>query len=159
MYEISILLNEKQCLIGNAYAMCSEKDSAPYHAIETLLKGPEVALPEGVTFKDKDGHTRKVTRIKWWIPAHYEIKERLHLGSELTSDHKLADMPLDSGYLYPLAYKPAFIGHYWMNDKIPKSLSHNCACLDYSIAEGGKLVAYKWRGEKQLKESHFERCK
>ncbi|SFM43309.1 metallophosphoesterase [Nitrosomonas communis] len=148
LHEISTLLDVKQCLIGNVYEKCSEKDSAPYRAIETLLKGPEVVLPDGVTFTDKDGHIRSVARIKWWTPAHHELKERLHLGAELTSDHKLADMTLDSGHNYPQTNKPAFIGHYWMNEEIPKPLSHNCACLDYSIAKGGKLVAYKWRGEK-----------
>ena len=35
--------------------MDRSKDSTIFHAFETLLKGIEIPLPEGVTFKDKDG--------------------------------------------------------------------------------------------------------
>lgn len=157
--DISAYLNEKQCLKSGSYAKCSEEGSLPYLAIETLLKGPEVALPEGVTFKDKDGHIRNAARIKWWTSEHFEMKERLHLGAELKDGHKLADMALDSVHSYPLSNIPVFIGHYWLNEQNPKPLSDNCACLDYSIAKGGKLVAYQWRGEKILKNDHFVWCK
>lgn len=157
--NLSPMLNEKQCLKEDAYAICSETDSLPYKAIEILLKGPEMELPEGVTFKDKDGHTRDVARIKWWTPIYLELIERLHLGAELKSGHKLADMTLDDGHNYPLTHKPVFVGHYWLDEENPKPLSDNCACLDYSIAKAGKLVAYKWRGEKKLSQTNFEWCK
>lgn len=157
--EISDLLNEKRCLIDDAYELCSKEGSVPFRAIEILLKGPEVALPRGVEFKDKDGHIRINARVKWWIPDHHELDKRLHLGAELENAHKLADMKLDSDHNYPLTNHPVFFGHYWMNEDTPKPLSHNCACLDYSIAKGGKLVAYRWQGEKVLVESHYVWCK
>lgn len=153
--HISPLLNADKCLKAEAYALCSNEGSVPYQAVETLLKGPEVALPDSVTYKDKDGHIRSRARIKWWIPDHFEVKKRLHLGSELLNDHKFATMSINSGHHYPNTDKPIFFGHYWLNDKEPVLLSENCACLDYSIAKGGKLVAYQWRGEKKLKKSHF----
>lgn len=157
--DISAYLNEKQCLKSDSYTICSKEGSAPYQAIETLLKGPEAALPDGVTFKDKDGHIRNVARIKWWTPDHFEMNERLHLGAELKNGHKLADMSLAGEHNYPLTNIPVFVGHYWLNEQNPKPLSDNCACLDYSIAKAGKLVAYQWRGEKKLRESHFVWCK
>lgn len=156
--DIAALLNEKQCLKDDAYAICSETDSLPYQAIETLLKGLEAALPEGVTFVDSDGHVRDVARIKWWTPDHHELKERLHLGVELKNGHKLNDMTINGEHSYPSTHKPVFVGHYWLNEKNPKPLSGNCACLDYSIAKAGKLVAYKWRGESKLEEGYFEWC-
>jgi hypothetical protein len=154
--DISSFLNENKCLKDDAYTICSERGTAPYQAIETLLKGPEINLPQGVTFKDKDGHVRDSARIKWWTADQYEAKDRLHLGEELTNGHKLADLMLGSEHHYPLINKPVFIGHYWLSEPNPKPLSDNCACLDYSIAKGGKLVAYKWRGESKLIENHFE---
>ena len=156
---MSALLNEKQCLTDDAYSVCSETDTVFFHAIETLLKGPEAALPSGVTFVDTDGQMRNVARIKWWVPDHHELKERLHLGIELKNGHKLITMSIDGEYSYSWENKPVFIGHYWLNEQTPKPLSDNCACLDYSIAKKGKLVAYKWRGESRLKETHFEWCK
>jgi hypothetical protein len=48
--------------------------------------------------------------------------------------------------------KPVFIGHYWLTD-VPRALSDKVACVDYSIAKGGRLVAYRWDGEPSLSES------
>lgn len=153
--HISPFLDEEGCLREEAYVLCCDKDSSPYRAIEILLKGLEVALPDDVSYKDKDGHVRGRARIKWWIPNHFDVKKRLYLGSELQNDHKLASIAIDGEHHYPHTDKPIFFGHYWMNDKEPELLAENCACLDYSIAKGGKLVAYQWRGEKKLKKSHF----
>jgi hypothetical protein len=35
-------------------------------------------------------------------------------------------------------------------------MANNVACLDYSVAKGGNLVAYRWSGEKELTEKNFE---
>lgn len=157
--HISPFLKEDKCLQEEFYELCRDEDSLPYQALETLLKGPEIALPDGVTYKDKDGHVRGRARIKWWTPKNIDVKKRLHLGSELQNDHKFASLRIDSEHHYPHTDKPIFFGHYWLSDKEPTMLSENCACLDYSIARGGKLVAYQWRGEKKLKNNHFVWCK
>jgi len=149
------LLNDNKCLQNEGYSQCSKKGSDAYSAIETLLKGPEAQLPEGVSFKDKDGHDRDKARIKWWESSSKEIKERLHLGSGLINEHKLGQTQIDSSHYYPLVEKPIFVGHYWLNEKSPKLLSENSACLDYSVAKAGKLMAYSWRGEQKLKEKYF----
>jgi hypothetical protein len=44
----------------------SQKDSPAYKAIEVLLKGVEIDLPAGITFKDKDNHERSAVRVAWW---------------------------------------------------------------------------------------------
>jgi len=152
------LLNDQQCLLDESYSQCSKKGSDAYSAIETLLKGPEAQLPEGISFKDKDGHDRDKARIKWWEPSFKEIKERLHLGSGLVNEHKLGQTEIDSSHYYPLADRPVFVGHYWLSGELPRLLSDNSACLDYSVAKQGKLMAYSWRGEKKLRESQFVWC-
>lgn len=45
-------------------------------------------------------------------------------------------------------------GHYWFTDD-PAPLAPNAACLDYSIAKGGRLCAYRWDGEPALDASKF----
>jgi len=45
--------------------------------------------------------------------------------------------------------KPVFFGHYWLRDT-PSVYRHNIYCLDYSVAKEGKLVAYRYDGEKRL---------
>jgi hypothetical protein len=41
---------------------------------------------------------------------------------------------------------PVFIGHYWITCA-PEFLSDKVACVDYSVAKGGKLAAYRWDAE------------
>lgn len=37
----------------------------------------------------------------------------------------------------------------------PRLFSKQVACVDYSIAKGGRLVAYRWDGESDLHENKF----
>ena len=44
-----------------------------------------------------------------------------------------------------------FVGHYWMDPAHkPAPLSDQVACVDYSVAKSGPLVAYRWSGETEL---------
>jgi hypothetical protein len=155
---IASLLDYNHCLPDAAYETCSQKGSDAFEAIEILLKGPEAALPEGVTFKDKDGHVRGDARIQWWKDQDASIQSRLDLGSNITDEHKIEQTAIDPSHYYHPEHPPLFVGHYWLDDKTPTPLSDNCACLDFSIAKQGKLVAYRWEGEKTLKESNFIWC-
>lgn len=49
---------------------------------------------------------------------------------------------------------PVFVGHYWLMGT-PTPLADNVACTDYSVAKGGKLVAYRWDGESVLSPEKF----
>ncbi|MGZ0710071.1 hypothetical protein ACWPKO_17210 [Coraliomargarita sp. W4R53] len=41
-----------------------------------------------------------------------------------------------------------------MEDK-PKAILPNLACLDYGMAKGGLLTAYRWDGEAKLDDTKF----
>ncbi len=58
---------------------------------------------------------------------------------------------------YPSTTKPVFFGHYWLEAERPTILAENVACLDYSVAKGGFLCAYRWEGEQKLSNDHFVR--
>ena len=66
-------------------------------------------------------------------------------------DERTRKIPVSANELvgYPADEKPVFIGHYWL-DGNPELMAPNVACLDYSVAKGGKLVAYRWDGEQTL---------
>ena len=51
--------------------------------------------------------------------------------------------------------RPVFIGHYWLPPGRPAPLTPTVACLDYSVAGGGPLVAYRWDGERRLDARKF----
>ncbi|MEI7780553.1 MAG: diadenosine tetraphosphatase, partial [Planctomycetota bacterium] len=122
--------------------------------VETLLKGKEAKLPAGVTIMDKDGHQRSAMRVKW-----YQSPEGQTYG-EYAIEPIDCDLPLpqsvfDEALPYPEEEKPVFIGHYWMRGSRPDLLASNVACVDWSVAKGGFLCAYRWDGERELDAGKF----
>ncbi len=124
-------------------------------AIETILKGKEIPLPEGYGFNDKDGNPRTHIRIKYWLKDAVTYRDYFMGPINVLND--IPDIPVVGDYLleYDSQDKPVFLGHYWMEGEI-KPLTNNIACLDYSVAkEGGKLVAYRWDGEQKIDKNKF----
>lgn len=132
----------------------ARKGSDTYEAIETLLKGKEIRLPNGQTFRDKDTHERHDIRVRWHDNAR-NYREA-YLGPE-SSRIYIPETPIDVDYTLEYSHRepPVFIGHYWFDDPIPAPLAANIACLDYGIAKDGKLVAYRWDGETVLTNDKF----
>ncbi|RDH85994.1 MAG: hypothetical protein DIZ80_00540 [endosymbiont of Galathealinum brachiosum] len=121
-----------------------------FDAIETLLKGKEIPLKNGFSFKDKDGNERHNIRVRWWDQSASTYQSAF-MGPESARTH-IPDDEIEGDHLieYTHSEPPVFLGHYWMEGE-PKVLSKNIACLDFSIAKpGGKLVAYRWDGETEL---------
>ena len=54
----------------------------------------------------------------------------------------------------PVDGAPVFVGHYWLSGP-PVLESLKVACLDWSAARDGPLVAYRWDGETELDSRHF----
>lgn len=126
-----------------------------YHLVEDTLKGKEMKLPHGLTFHDKDGHQRDEIRVKWW-----ENPEQVTLKDYSVVDlPDLPEAPTASSFdWYKPDEPPVFFGHYWLRG-MPELQKPNVCCLDYSIAKGGSLVAYRWHGEQPLSTSHFVEVK
>lgn len=147
---------EGQSFADRDFLLASATPSTPVHrALETLLKGPEIALPEGVTILDKDHTPRKTMRVRWW-----GLQAGPHLLRSLVMPPDSMDVlgTLDSESLreipdYPPNEKPVFCGHYWLRYKGEISpLSENVVCLDYSAGKAGPLVACRWNGSIQSSE-------
>ncbi len=146
-------LTPSQKLDHNLLVEASREGSPAYEAVETLLKGVEFELPNGISFKDNNGHSRTAVRIKWWDNQSDRLGDvALPDGVDIG---EAADQPIPSEMpIYGTENPPCFIGHYWLSGR-PEPLTDNVACLDYSIAKNGKLVAYRWGGEKTLKAENF----
>jgi len=126
-----------------------------FEALETLLKGKEIPLPDGASFRDKDGNPRHNIRVRWWDPAATNFRDAF-FGPESARTHIPEDeIAGDHMVDYSHAGPPVFLGHYWMQGE-PAPLASNIACLDYSVAEsGGRLTAYRWDGEQVLEKERF----
>lgn len=132
-----------------------EEGNALFEPVEIILKGKEAALPEGKSFADKDGHTRTATRTRWYSSPHGQTYRTYALTDEIDCDMELEQFVIDRAAPYPLDAKPVFVGHYWLSGSQPELLADNVACVDYSVAKGGFLCAYRWNGEKKLSNDNF----
>lgn len=133
----------------------STQGTQEFTDVETLLKGKELPLPEGVVFHDKDGIERRDIRVKWWDKTAKTYQDAF-LGPDTVRD-KIPAKLTEGSHLAPDSEKgsPVFFGHYWMTGS-PASLADNVACLDYSVARpGGALAAYRWSGETSLDDANF----
>lgn len=114
----------------------------PLHgAVETLLKGPEVALPQGHAIVDKDGTSRTAMRIRWWTGGTPTWRMA---ALSVPDPDSLPDGPLDASGVpaYPADAPPVFFGHYWLTGA-PLLQAANALCLDYSAGRDGPLVTYR----------------
>ena len=129
----------------------SDKDNgvpSVFKAVEVLTKGIEIPLPKPHSFKDKDGHERTRVRVRWWDQNAITYKQTAMLDDASRDQLPEISIP-DHVRIGVKDGKPIFIGHYWLTGT-PELRSNKVACVDYSIARGGKLVAYRWDGENEL---------
>ncbi len=147
--------------VSHAFLLEACTYSSPLHeAVEIVLKGKELELPAGAFFVDKDGHRRTSIRTKWFTAPAATYEEYA-----LQSDKIECDVAIPYGtppilsreaYVpYPASAPPVFVGHYWLHADVPSRLASNVACLDYSVAKGGFLCAYRWDGEQEIDNSKF----
>ncbi len=118
------------------------KTSAFAKAVNNLLTGPELRLPEGVSFHDKGGHERHHARIAWW-----RSQERTWRRASLSipNPDELPDTEIgsfDGVQFYPAGSPPVFVGHYKMLGE-PTLEVPNAVCLDYPHDP----CVYLWQGE------------
>jgi len=133
----------------------SEKGTWQYQAIETILKGKEISLSGGASFRDKDGNKRHEIRVRWWDHGALTYKEAF-MGPESARTH-IPEDEVHGDHLVEYSHEesPVFLGHYWLEGE-PAPLAPNIACLDYSVAKpGGRLTAYRWDGEQSLTSDKF----
>ena len=145
----------KQTLINNKLTdeliyQSVKKGTALYEAIDQTLKGKEIDMPEGLYFTDKDGARRTAIRIKWWEnPADMTYKSISVEPIENLPEQPIEVSVLTSTDYYPSNDKKVFFGHYWLKGE-PSLYKENICCLDFSVAKGGKLVAYRLNGANKL---------
>lgn len=129
-----------------------------FSAVENVLKGLEVELPDDITFKDHNGNTRQNMRVRWWEdPVGKNYRGIIFPPSVQVPDTAVS---IDTGGVwqsYDNNEPPVFFGHYWIPPETKaEPVADNAACLDYSVASpSGKLTAYRWDGEQDLLPDNF----
>jgi hypothetical protein len=142
------------------------RETWEHDTVEVLLKGMEIPLP-GASFRDKDGTIRRFIRIKWWLSGD-ELGEATD-ASGMVPLSLLAVSPANDGLgeldglRVPFSADelprrdpgiPVFVGHYWLTGT-PAPVANSVACLDYSVARGGPLCAFRYDGVLPLRADRF----
>jgi hypothetical protein len=142
-------------LHGDLLERSRVKNSPEFEHFEILLKGAEADLPAGSFFTDKEKIVRTKMRLRWWLPAKGRTYHELCMPLPDDTDnvpHEAAPESLEAlcpGY--PADAPPLFFGHYWLPfEGKAELIAPNVACLDFSVAKGGPLTAYRWDGEEML---------
>lgn len=132
-----------------------DKSRPEWAAMEGLTKGLEVRLPEGHSFFDHGGIERFDVRARWWLENPRSFREVAIVDP--AQAERVPELPLPADYApAPVDGPPVFVGHYWMSGT-PALQTAKVACLDYSAAKAGPLVAYRWDGEEDLDARKFVR--
>ena len=66
----------------------------------------------------------------------------------------LPELPIPAHAHVEPSAEPVFFGHYWLTGA-PSLLTARAVCVDYSVGNGGPLVAYRFDGEPDLVADHF----
>ena len=148
MAVLAPYLGAGNTLTDELIRLANRRGHPAFEAVEVLLKGPEVTLPDGMSFSDKEGKLRHEVRLRWWID---DLRSYEEAAIVMPGDGaKLPDGPLpEKARSYAYRGPPVIFGHYWFKEP-PRVISSKFACVDFSAAAAGPLVAYRWDGESQL---------
>lgn len=126
-------------------------------ALDRLLRGTDMPLPEGLTLTSAEGFTRSFFRTKFWEENPQTYGDIVFQPDGLPE--QAARLPLSQSqksrlFLYGPDEPLLFVGHYWRSGT-PGPIRDNLACLDYSAVKYGKLVAYRLDQETRLDPAKF----
>jgi len=136
--------------------LATNHESDLYHAVEVVLKGLEVDLPHGRTFTDKDGNVRSAARVQWWRrPTPHESLGNWLMPPIASVEEPVGD--LAHVQLPEISEEDPItaIGHYWLRADRPEPMHPKVVCLDYSVAKGGQLCAYRHGADEVAEPEHF----
>ena len=159
--ETSMALLSGGCLTETTFLeACAIKGTPEYNAVETILKGPEVDLPHGVSFQDKQSVERTRIRSRWWQLANHSDHAMTFEDIAMPPGSAPCTTKVKSSWLECIPNYtdtvPVFFGHYWLPPSFPKCpLGEHIGCLDFSAGIDGPLVAYRWNGEQVLDKSQM----
>lgn len=127
-----------------------------FTAVETLLKGKEAAVPPGMQQLDSDGHPRSHFRLRWFAESEGQTYRTYGLVNDPIACDETLPVDVVAGVRpYLASAPPVFIGHYGLRAQAPSLLAANVACVDWGVANGGFLCAYRWDGEQLLNPRKF----
>ncbi len=134
-------LDDQNRLKPESWQYAFDKQHELYGLLETVLKGPEITLPEGYSFLDKTGIERRNIRVRWWLDDATTWRQLAQVQPDVVEC--IPDIPLARSYP-ALTGAPVVVGHYTLAGE-PAVLSQSVICVDYNAAKAEHpLVAWQY---------------
>jgi hypothetical protein len=148
------------------FVRATTKGDSLYEAIEVLLKGPEIDLAGHgqPPYYDKDGHARSRARVAWWRDGARTLRDLSVMNGNFTTASGEPYPPLPdievAAREQSFSYRgdvPVFYGHYWRHGRPRRGadFTERTACVDFSAIITGRLAAYRWDDEPEIREDHY----
>jgi hypothetical protein len=117
-------------------------------ARKLLTCGVEWDLPRGSAIQDKEGNAHGEARLAVWRHWAERLPEIALVPSG--NESRVPDIMIPPEFRRgELGGAPVLFGHHWFSG-VPSLETPKVACLDWSAAKDGPLVAYRWDGEAEL---------
>ena len=103
------LLRADGSLTEAAILRASRPGDPVFEALEVVCKGPEVPLPEGTAFADKEGKIRQSVRVRWWLPLARTFRQAAIVPPG--NEDRIPDVPLPPEWRgHPYSGPPVLFG-------------------------------------------------
>ena len=118
-------------------------------------KGVDFQIPKDLLVFDNDGRPHRTFRIKWWDTPLGKTFKDVSLESRFDLPaYTIPNEIIQTRKPYPKDGPIVFFGHYCLKECCG-IFAENLCCIDSCVTRTGKLIAYRWDGEKQLEKSNF----
>ncbi len=140
-------------VLGEDVLMACHDDPDLKAARKLLTCGVEWDLPAGKSIVDKEGHRHGEARLAVWRHGAERLRDIALVPSGC--EDGVPDIGIPAQYrMDAVDGKPILFGHHWFSGPV-RLESPKVACLDWSAARDGPLVAYRWDGETHLEHEHL----
>lgn len=118
-------------------------------------KGIEFQVPKDLLVFDNNGRPHRSFRMKWWDTAESKTFKEVSLESRFDlPEYTIPKEIIPTIKPYAKENPIVFFGHYCLKECCG-IMADNLCCVDSCITRTGKLVAYRWDGEKKVDKSNF----
>jgi hypothetical protein len=146
-WSAGVALNDE--LLEDIYRKEADGSESPMMRARKLLTcGLEIPLPYGRAIEDKAGNKHEEVRVANWRHWAQEFQQIALVPKGQEAQLRDMEWPADL-VISAIEGSPIFVGHHWFTGH-PTIESPKLACLDWSAAREGPLVAYRWDGEAEL---------
>jgi hypothetical protein len=118
-------------------------------------KGIDFELPKNILVFDDDGRPHRSFRMKWWDNPEGKTFKEVSIESrfELPA-YTIPRELVKPRNPYPDDAPIVFFGHYSLVEDFG-IIKDNVCCVDSGVSRSGRLLAYRWNGERKLNGSNL----